>query len=313
VIMRMPTPRFAVLPLLLAACSFNTEALPLPPSFYGLETRVDDSQRLEAWLGLTVDLNQAADAFSLDVQPGVRVVALDASGPAAEAGLAVGDILLRYEQQAVDDPQRLASLLAGETETREVPLEFQRGAEVLRTAATLEMRSTSRARRLYFVERGLLRAAFTDDDQGRPVVQRLDDSSPLKHAGLKLGDTILRFQGQDSGSSAEFVRRVRLSLKPGEDFRLQVQPADGRARDFEVRAWSPDRVWTQVELWPLFSWSRVPGEDRGEFWIGDLVLLDLFHYRRDGGEKSWSLLSIFHWDSGQLVLEEQPTAAEEDS
>lgn len=303
----------ATLVALLPACSFTTEALPLPPSFYGLETLVDDSQREEAWLGMEVDLNQAADVFSLDVQPGVRVVAVDGEGPAAEGGISLGDILLSYDGQAVDDPQRLDSLLAQEGEARTVVLEFQRGSEVLQTEATLEMRSTSRARRLYFVERGLLRAAFEDDAQGRPVVYRLDEESPMDWAGIKVGDTILQFQGQDSGSSAEFVRRVRLSLKPGEDFELLVLRENGRERDFSVRAWSPDRVWTELGLWPLFHWSRVPGEDRGEFWVGDLILLDLFHYRRDGGESSWSVLSLFQWESGELVLEEQGPMAPEAS
>jgi len=298
---------------LLPACSFTTEALPLPPSFYGLETLVDDSQREEAWLGIEVDLNQATDVFSLDVQPGVRVVAVANNGPAAQGGIALGDILLRYDGQAVDDPQRLDSLLAKEGESRTVVLEFQRGSEVLETEASLEMRSTSRARRLYFVERGLLRAAFQDDERGRPVVFRLDEESPMDWAGIEVGDTILQFQGQDSGSAAEFVRRVRLGLKPGEDFSLLVLQDNGQEREFSVRAWSPDRVWTEFGLWPLFHWSRVPGEDRGEFWIGDLVLLDLFHYTRDGGESSWSILSLFRWESGELVLEEQGPIAPESS
>lgn len=301
----------AALAALLPACSFTTQALPLPPSFYGLETRVDDSQREEAWLGLKVDLNQAADVFSLDVQPGVRVVGLEDNGPAATSGISLGDILLRYDTHLVDDPQRLDTLLANETQARVVQLQFQRGSEVLETEATLEMRSTSRARHLYFVERGLLRAAFQDDSQGRPVVFQLAEESPLDWAGVQIGDTILEFQGQDSGSSAEFVRRVRKGLKPGEDFQLLVLQQSGREREFAARAWSPDRVWTEFGLWPLFHWSRVPGEDRGEFWIGDLILIDLFHYRRDGGESSWSVFSLFSWESGELVLEEQPTGAPE--
>lgn len=307
------SPRLLLLLPFLAACSFTTEALPLPPSFYGLETRVDDSQREEAWLGMEVDLNQTADVFSLDVQPGVRVTAVEEDGPAADGGIAVGDILLRYDGQAVDDPQRLDSLLAAEPEARDVALEFQRGSEVLATTAGLEMRSTSRARRLYWVERGLLRAAFTDDERGRPVVHRLEEGSPLDWAGVVVGETVLELDGVDAGSSAELVRRVRLGLQPGQDFVLLVRGLDGRNREVEARTWSPRRVWTEFGLWPLFKWSRVPGEDRGEFWVGDLILIDLFHYTRDGGERRWSVLSLLQWQSGELVLEEQPTAVEDGS
>ena len=290
--------------LLLASCTFTRTPLPLPGGFRTLESAVEEGSGSVAFLGLEAELNQPEDVFSLDLPPGIRVIGVEEGSPAAEAGLLVGDTLLSFDGQATDDPARLAVLLEGVTEAKEVVVELQRGSAVLEALVQLEMRATSRLRTLYHLDRGLLRAAFRDSPSGLPEVVQLAPESPLGAAGVRGGDVIEDFQGEDPGSAEEFVRRARLSLEPGAPIRLTVVGPKGSRRVIETEAWDPGTAWTEFSLWPLFSWTRELGQDRGEFRIGTLLITDLFRYTRDGEEREYSILSLLHWESGELVLEE---------
>ncbi|MHC4823764.1 MAG: PDZ domain-containing protein [Planctomycetota bacterium] len=292
------------LPAVFSACSFTREPLPLPPSFQAMESAVAEAPASSAFLGLTTELNQPEDAFSLDIPPGVRVVAVEEHSPAQAAGLAVGDIVLSFDGHPTDDPQRLTTLLDNISKQRDVVLRLQRGSEVLEADVTLEMRSNQTMRHLYHVDRGFLRAAFRDDARGLPEVVEMAAESPLVDAGVRKGDVILAFQGADPGSAKEFVRRARVSLHPGDPIVLIVQGPKGSQRTIETSAWDPGSALTEFGLWPLFFWSREVGRDRGEFRIGMLVITDLFRYSRDGQEKEYSILSLLQWETGELVLED---------
>lgn len=289
---------------LCASCTFTRAPLPLPASFQTLESAVEEGASSTAYLGLETELNQPDDAFSLDIPPGVRIVAVEEGSPAAQAGVAVGDTLLQLDGRATDDPARLDTLLAGYEEAKEVLLEIQRGSAVMEATVQLEMRSASTLRHLYHIDRGLLRAAFRDDANGLPEVVRIAAESPLGPAGVRVGDVIHEFQGQDPGSAQEFVRRARLSLEPGDPMTLVVVGPKGSRRTIETAAWDPGTAWTEFSLWPLFSWTRELGQNRGEFRVGTLLITDLFRYSRDGEEREYSILSLLHWESGELVLEE---------
>ncbi|MFK5955020.1 MAG: PDZ domain-containing protein [Planctomycetota bacterium] len=256
-----------------------------------------------AFLGLSTELNQPEDVFSLEMPPGVRIIALESGSPAEKAGVVVGDILLRFDGKATDDPQRLQSLLDGISSARSVVLRLQRGAEVIETDATLVMQDTRQVRYLYHVDRGFLRAAFRDNADGLPQVVELAEESPLAKGGVRPGDVVLQFQGEDPGSSAEMIRRAQLSLHPGDPIALYVVGPRGSRRAIEIEAWDPGTALTQVGLWPLFMWEREIGNDRGEFRLGRLIITDLFRYSRDGEEREYSILSLLSWETGELVLE----------
>jgi membrane-associated protease RseP (regulator of RpoE activity) len=305
-----PAITLAVALIVCPSCAFTSEPLPLPASFYAMETAVDNTARQEAYLGLEVELNEPEDMFSLDAPPGVRVTAVAADSPAAHAGFVSGDILLSFDGRATDDPQRLASLLESVTQEHQVELSFQRGSQVLAVDVLLTMRSTSAARYLYHVDRGLLRGAFRNSPDGLPEVVNLDLMSPLLNAGVVAGDVIVSFQGEDPGSAAEFVRRVRLSIQPGDPLVFKIRSKSGELQTIETHAWSPENVLTELALWPLFRWEREIGADRGAFAIGTFIITDLFRFHRDGHESYYSILSLFTWETGELILEEAPLPPE---
>ena len=296
--------RFSLFYLLLVSCSYTVQPADLPPSFYGIDVAETIESSETAFLGVETSLLQSDDAFSLDVQPGVLIKAVRDGSPAGMAGLRIGDILLSYDSHPTDDPQRLTSLLASERHSRSVQLEIQRGAEVLVADVELVMKVTSRLRSKYFIERGLLRVAFSNTEDGMPQIVKLDDLSPLLGAGVVVGDVVQSFQGHDPGSSFELVRRIR-SLGPGENVTMAVLKNDGTQQKVICKAWEPERFLTEVGLWPLFYYKRYPGQDKGVFTCGNLVLVDLFSYERDRNEKKYSILGFFGWYTGELILEEE--------
>lgn len=299
-----PKPIFVCALLFAASCSFHREPLPLPPSFQALASATEDAPLQSAFLGLSAELNQSEDVFSLEMPPGVRVTAVESGSPAEGAGVAVGDILLKFDGKATDDPQRLETLLEQITHQKSVVLRLQRGTEVVETDASLVMQDTRRVRHVYHVDRGFLRAAFRDNAEGLPEVVELAEESPLVEAGVRAGDVVLKFQDQDPGSAAELVRRAQLGLRPGDAVLITVVGPRGSRRDLAFDAFDPGTAWTQLGIWPLFLWEREIGNDRGEFRIGRFIITDLFRYARDGEEREYSILSLVEWESGELVLED---------
>jgi len=302
--MTRSAPLLALLPLAVAACTLQTEPLPLPPSFHALETAVDESERSTGFLGLEVTLNESEDLMSLELQPGVRVVAVEAGGPAEAAGVRVGDVLLSFDGTAVDDPQRLVRLLEAMTEAGTVVLRLQRGTKVLEADADITVRVARGARLLYHIDRALLRVAVRDGAGGVPEVVEVAPGSPLLDADVQPGERIVGFQGRDPGSAATFLQRVRANLEPGAPFTLEVESADGRRRTVEAEAWHPGRRLTALGLWPLFRWERGLVEDTRRFWVLDLILVYGFSRRSEVGETHTSVLGLLEWDSGTPQLEE---------
>jgi S1-C subfamily serine protease len=296
--------RFSLFYLLLVSCSYTVQPADLPPSFYGIDVAETIESSETAFLGVETSLLQSDDAFSLDVQPGVLIKAVGDGSPAGMAGLRIGDILLSYDSHPTDDPQRLTSLLSSERHSRSVQLEIQRGTEVLVADVELAMKITSRLRSKYFIERGLLRVAFSDTEDGMPQIVKLDNLSPLLGAGVAVGDVVKLFQGHDPGSSFELVRRIR-GLAPGESVTMAVLKNDGTQQKVICKSWEPERFLTEIGLWPLFYYKRYPGQDKGVFTCGNLVLVDLFSYERDRNEKKYSILGFFGWYTGELILEEE--------
>ena len=296
--------RFLLFSLLLVSCSYTVQPADLPPSFYGIDVAETIESAETAFLGVETSLLQSDDAFSLDVQPGVLIKDVGDDSPAGMAGLRIGDILLSYDSHPTDDPQRLTSLLASERHSRTVQLEIQRGTEVLIADVELAMKATSQLRSKYFIERGLLRVAFSNTLEGMPQIVELDDLSPLLSAGVVVGDVVQSFQGRDPGSSFELVRRIR-GLKPGESVAMTVTKNDGTQIKVTCESWQPETFLTEVGLWPLFYYKRYPGQDKGVFTCGNLVLVDLFSYERDRNEQKYSILGFFGWRTGALILEEE--------
>lgn len=82
-------------------------------------------QQDDSRLGLVVEPLTAEEKEALNLEGGVRVA--QASGPAGEAGLRVGDIITRMNNQAIEDPAAFAKVAEALPGGRSVPILIVRG------------------------------------------------------------------------------------------------------------------------------------------------------------------------------------------
>jgi hypothetical protein len=288
----------------LQSCTFRTQPEPLPKGFFALEAATHQAKEPSGWIGASLEMNDADSLESLDLMPGIRVSSVVEGGPANLAGLQVGDVLLSFDGTLTDDPDRLDSLLLGVKQERQAQIKIQRGSEVLAAQVLVQMRQDHQLRSLYFVDRAFLKFAATNDptDGKYPLVSHVSDDSPLKRARVLPGDRILEFQMRDPGSAGELIRRVKQELQPGDLAHFLVQTGEQSPRKIKVRAWEPDMVLNSIGLWPIFGWEVDRDENRSEFEIGDLIIFSIFNVQRVGEVRHWSILSLFHWETGRPTL-----------
>jgi hypothetical protein len=288
----------------LASCTFRTEPEPLPKGFFALEAATHQAEEPTGWIGASLEMNDADSLESLDIMPGVRVSAVVEGGPAHATGLRVGDVLLSFNGVPTDDPDRLEAMLLTIISAQQAELEIQRGNEVLAAKVQVELKQDNLMHSLYFVDRALLKFAISNDpENGRfPIVTHLANDSSLKRAKVKPGDRILEFQKRDPGSAGELIRRVKQELQPGELAHFVVQSGDEEPRKIKVRAWEPDMVLNSIGLWPVFGWDVDRQENRSTFELGDFILFSIFKVQRVGEVRHWSVLTLFHWETGRPTL-----------
>lgn len=199
------------------------------------------------WLGVTIqDLTpELAEGFGIEASEGAVVSDVGEGTPAAEAGLAPGDVIVSLNGTPVTSSanlvRRIGSLEPGERVELELFREGDResieivlgdraesvalapapggepGAEAspgARMGATLESLTDELASRLSVTSsRGV-------------VVTALDPSGAAARAGLRVGDVVLEVDREPVESSADLTRRIR-DIPAGESVLLRVERAGG--------------------------------------------------------------------------------------
>ena len=91
----------------------------------------------QGWLGLrTQDVTpNIADALGLPASYGAIVVGVEPDGPAARAGLQVGDVVLKFGKQAPKDARALARMAAATAVGETAPVLFWRDGKEQTTTA----------------------------------------------------------------------------------------------------------------------------------------------------------------------------------
>jgi predicted metalloprotease with PDZ domain len=294
----------------LAACT-NVPVVPVPPPLpeYLAEWELSDSEAPQgAFLGVHGSENDSGSLDDFFADPGVRVDSVVENSPAAHADIRPGDVLLAYDGRLVEDPWTLDALLRDATPGTEVVLEFRRGDAVLQTPVQLVAVDGVREplQPLYLVENLRARAGFMSVPGGVRVVSLADDS-PLGRAGIELGTLLTAMDGETLLSDRQLVRRLR-DCAPGQRVTFTVLDQDDVERALAVPLFQvPTRV-TKASLPILFDYTAsLDGREQG-FSFLDLWFFQLFHYERNGTEKTWVLLELFGFDlisfgSGQGELE----------
>jgi S1-C subfamily serine protease len=167
-----------------------------------------------------------------DGEPGVVIASVDPDGPAAEAGVKRGDILLKIDEQAVNHSQDLIGYLQNLKVGDQVELTVLHGDEQRTLTVVLGDRET----RPYLgltpcfglpAEINLRMAG-----PGARITKVVSDS-PADKAGLKVGDLITSVDGQTLDGETNLADLIAKHT-PGDSLTLEVQSPGQEAREVSV-------------------------------------------------------------------------------
>jgi S1-C subfamily serine protease len=169
------------------------------------------------------DVLPAVRAQEADPGYGIVIASVESDGPAAEAGVVRGDILLEIDGEALEDSGDLASYLNELEPGDEVELEVLHGDDLRTLTATLGDRNGQTY--LGLVPCGGLSKEVEVDVRvgasGAAIVEVMPDS-PAEDAGLQEGDVIVAVDGQKLDVENNLADLIA-QYEPGDTVTLEIE------------------------------------------------------------------------------------------
>ncbi len=202
------------------------------------------------WLGVNVQNLTASlsSRFNLpDSTRGVLINAVFKDGPADQAGIKPGDVLVRFKDRQVTSDKELLRLVAQAAEGEKIPIAILRDGTIKQMH--VKIGDLDKAQRQQSVERAAVAASTTpatnrdllglevndyghNQSQSRGqrvtagvVIVSVQPGSPAEGAGLLPGDVIREVNRQQVNETKGFNTLVN-RLKPGEDLLLLLERHD---------------------------------------------------------------------------------------
>lgn len=179
------------------------------------------------WLGISIAevgeelADRLATTFGPDAGNGVLVVDVLKGGPAEQAALKRGDVIIKLDAQPIWDVRQLQRAVRGEPVRRQVTLTVLRDSSQITRPVTIgampaEARAQLGAERFGFLvreadERDAVRGGALPE--GKVLVAFVDAESPAALAGLRPLDVILQANDLPIQNLADFDRAVRRSSR----------------------------------------------------------------------------------------------------
>lgn len=182
----------------------------------------------------------AAQAEPESAEQGIVIVSLDPDGPAAEAGVKRGDILLSLGDAAVNSTRDLVEALADREPGDQVSLTVLHGDERRSLTATLGERNGRAYLGLrscggqlgIFPFEGAIEGFLTEALRGVIVVEVVEDG-PAAKAGIEAGNLIVAVDGQELNAQNDLAGALA-GYRPGDSVALTVEDPSGESREVTV-------------------------------------------------------------------------------
>jgi len=204
-------------------------AIPINMAKHVMEDLVKTGKVMRGYMGVEIQsLNESlAHAFEVPDTSGALVQNVTPGGPADKAGVRNGDVIRKYNGEAVADSGHLIVLVTETNPGTIVALDILRGGKPLSVKVTMGERPSKLGVHAGLGKppaQGTLRGITVEnltadlreqlDIPGRTegvVISDLDPTSPAAQAGLRQGDVIQEIDRQPVRSEAEFERLAALA------------------------------------------------------------------------------------------------------
>lgn len=117
-------------------------AIPVDLALDVMNEIIENGHVARGWLGIEVQsLNRAlAESFGIADTRGVIIAGILSGGPAARAGLAPGDVILRLEGMRVSNTREALNIIARKRPGETILIDASRGGEILQLESTVDQR-----------------------------------------------------------------------------------------------------------------------------------------------------------------------------
>ena len=286
----------------LAACT-STPVAPIPPPLpetlaWANGAGATDG-RGQAFLGLKTRENVGRSFEDLGSAAGIRVSRVVENSPAAEAGFAIGDVVLSYGEHATNDPATLEALVARDQPAAQVELQVQRGDTVFAVPVELGKQGNAPAAEPEVVHRldpSRSRAGWVTGHAGVVLVTS-DPQGPFPRAGIPLRSVVRSVDGEELFSDRALIRKLQ-SYPPGAKVEVQFSDPEGAARTKTVKLQSQKSRVTKAKFPVVFDYEADTAGEKKYFSVVNLWIIWLFRYERTGEEKRYSILRFIKFGSG---------------
>lgn len=177
---------------------------------------------------------QSVPPAQAGAEEGVLIASVEPDGPAAQAGVRRGDILVEVDGEAVDDPLDLARALEDRRPGDQIELTVWHGDEKRVLTATLDERDGRGW--LGLVPCGAphaLTLARLENLRPGALITSVEPASPAERAGLREGDRIVALDGQMLDAHNNLAALIA-ARKPGDTITLEVAHPGEEAREVTV-------------------------------------------------------------------------------
>jgi S1-C subfamily serine protease len=192
--------------------------------------------------GVVYAASQVIDTITLeksvsveaDPNAGVIITSVDSEGPAAQAGIVRGDILLEVDDVEIVHSAEVAEIIIEHEPGDELTLTILHGDDL----RTVTVALSERNERAYL---GAITCCGVDEfrfieripiDGLQPLIVEVVPDSPADEAGLKEGDIVLSINGKKLTANYNLTTAIG-ELEPGDDVTLEIKRA-GMEESLEI-------------------------------------------------------------------------------
>ncbi len=184
------------------------------------------------WLGVQIQTvtDEIADGLGLDKAQGALVARVTEEGPAKQAGVRPGDVILRFDDKPIEEMRQLPRIVAETMVGADVKVQIWRKGEIKNLSvrlgeleqaekqiAALSTEEEKTAPEVDITSLGMKLSAITpetrerfklDDDVKGVVVLEVDEESAAAEKGIRPGDVIVEVGQEEVDSPGQVAEKV---------------------------------------------------------------------------------------------------------